>query len=95
MDAEKDINSIILINVFYNSIGVGRPKCVIVIYHLQNGYNSVKSNQIKSNHFYCQITTAHVPWLVKFLRVCSRQCRNNLHIDSTYLQTYTDDERGL
>ncbi len=22
---------------------------------------------------------------------CSRQCRNNLHIDSTYLQTYTED----
>ncbi len=32
-----------------------------------------------------------MPWRVKFLRVCSRQCRNNLHIDSTYLQTYTDD----
>ncbi len=45
----------------------------------------------KSNHFYCHITTAHVPWCVKFLRVCSRQCRNNLHIDSSYLQTYTDD----
>ncbi len=28
---------------------------------------------------------------VKFLRACSKQCRNNLHIDSTYLQTYTDD----
>ncbi len=47
--------------------------------------------QIKSNHFYCHITTAHVPWWVKFLRACSRQCRNNLHIDSTYLQTYTED----
>ncbi len=43
------------------------------------------------NHFYCYITTAHVPWWVKFLRGCSRQCRNNLHIDSTYLQTYTED----
>jgi len=30
-------------------------------------------------------------WWVKFLRACFRQCRNNLHIDSTYLQTYTDD----
>ncbi len=51
------------------------------------------SNQIqnKSNHFYCHITTAHVPWWVKFFRACSRQCRNNLHIDSTYLQTYTED----
>ncbi len=25
---------------------------------------------IKSNHFYCHITTAHVPWWVKFLRAC-------------------------
>ncbi len=48
-------------------------------------------NQIKSNHLYCHITTAHVPWWVKFLRACSRQCSNNLHIDSTYLQTYTND----
>ncbi len=47
--------------------------------------------KIKSNHFYCHITTAHVPWWVKFLRACSRQCKNYLHIDSTYLQTYTDD----
>ncbi len=46
---------------------------------------------IRSNHFYCHITTAHVPWWVKLLRACSRQCRNNLHIDSTYLQTYTED----
>ncbi len=45
----------------------------------------------KSNHFYCHITTAHVPWWVKFLRACSRQYRNNLHMDSTYLQTYTDE----
>ncbi len=44
--------------------------------------------QIKSNHFYFQITTAHVPWWVKFLRACSR---DNAHIDTTYLQTYTDD----
>ncbi len=52
------------------------------------GYSS---NKIKSNQFYCHITTAHVPWWVKFLRACSRQCRNNLHIDSKYLQTYTED----
>ncbi len=47
------------------------------------------SNQIKSNHFYCHITTAQVPWWVKFLRACSKQCKNknSLHIDSTYLQT--------
>ncbi len=31
--------------------------------------------QIKSNHFYCHITTAQVPWWVKFLWACSRQCR--------------------
>ncbi len=53
--------------------------------------------QIKSNHFYCHITTAQVPWWVKFLWACSRQCKkttdnlpmdrqckkttNNLHMD--------------
>ncbi len=52
----------------------------------------IKSNQI--NHFYCHITTAQVPWWVKFLRACSRQCKKTakkkyvikkkLHIDSTY-----------
>ncbi len=48
----------------------------------------LKSSQIKSNHFYCHITTAQVPWWVKFLRACSRQCKKNyLHMDSTYLQT--------
>ncbi len=38
----------------------------------------------KSNHFYCHITTAQVPWWVKFLWACSRQCRkttDNLHMD--------------
>ncbi len=48
-------------------------------------------HEIKSNHFYFHITTAHVSWRVKFLRACSRQCRKFLLIDSTYLQTYTDD----
>ncbi len=46
--------------------------------------NWIKSNQIKSNHFYCHITTAQVPWWVKFLWACSRQCRkttDNLHMD--------------
>ncbi len=33
----------------------------------------------------------HNLFLIVFLRVCSRQCKNNLHIDSTYLQTYTED----
>ncbi len=34
-------------------------------------------------------TQAQVPWWVKFLRVCSRQCKMFffLHMDSTYLQT--------
>ncbi len=44
----------------------------------------IKSNQIKSNHFYCHITTAQVPWWVKFLWACSRQRQknnNNLHMD--------------
>ncbi len=50
-------------------------------------YKSVTSPenyQIKSNHFYCHITTAQVPWWVKFLWACSRQCRkttDNLHMD--------------
>ncbi len=63
------------------------------------------SNQIKSNHFYCHITTAQVPWWVKFLRACSRQCRktttiyiwtdsakkttNNLHMDRQCKKTTT------
>ncbi len=37
-----------------------------------------------SNHFYCHITTAQVPWWVKFLWACSRQCRkttDNLPMD--------------
>ncbi len=44
----------------------------------------LKLLQIKSNHFYCHITTAQVPWWVKFLWACSRQCKkttNNLHMD--------------
>ncbi len=38
------------------------------------------ANQIKSNHFYCHITTAQVPWWVKFLRACSRQCKKTTTI---------------
>ncbi len=38
-------------------------------------FSAFTSNQIKSNHFYCHITTAQVPWWVKFLRACSRQCK--------------------
>ncbi len=52
------------------------------------------SNQIKSNHFYCHITTAQVPWWVKFLWACSRQCRkttDNLHMDRQCKKTTTDN----
>ncbi len=45
------------------------------------------SNQIKSNHFYCHITTAQVPWWVKFLWACSRQCKKNNNRQFTYGQT--------
>ncbi len=53
--------------------------------YFQNGGKILKNtNQIKSNHFYCHITTAQVPWWVKFLWACSRQCRkttDNLPMD--------------
>ncbi len=49
--------------------------------------------QIKSNHFYCHITTAQVPWWVKFLWACSRQCKktttDNLHMDRQCKKTTT------
>ncbi len=54
----------------------------------------IKSNQIKSNHFYCHITTAQVPWWVKFLWACSRQCRkttDNLHMDRQCKKTTTNN----
>ncbi len=41
--------------------------------------------QIKSNHFYCHITTAQVPWWVKFLRACSRQCKNFFYIWTVHI----------
>ncbi len=50
---------------------------------------------IKSNHFYCHITTALVPWWVKFLRACSRQCKKKYKIDiyclinMLYINIYT------
>ncbi len=34
--------------------------------------------QIKSNHFYCHIPTAQLPWWVKFLWACSRQCKKKI-----------------
>ncbi len=60
---------------------VNRASMTITLLRNQNKY-WIKSNQI--NHFYCHITTAHVPWWDKLLRACPRQCRNNLHIYSTY-----------
>ncbi len=49
---------------------------------MQEGF---KSNQIT---FYCHITTAQVPWWVKFLWACSRQCKkNNNNKQFTYGQT--------
>ncbi len=46
--------------------------------HIINKYIKYKfqiSNQII--FFYCHITTAQVPWWVKFLWACSRQCKKN------------------
>ncbi len=60
---------------------------IFVLWFFDSVHHTVQ-NQIT---FYCHITTAHVPCWVKFLRAYSRQCRNNLLIDSTYLQTYTED----
>ncbi len=49
--------------------------------------NVICATQIKSsNHFYCHITTAQVPWWVKFLWACSRQCKKNNKL-FTYGQT--------
>ncbi len=47
------------------------------------------SNQIKSNHFYCHITTAQVPWWVKFLWACSRQCKKT----TTTIYIWTDSAK--
>ncbi len=44
-------------------------------------------NQIKSNHFYCHITTAQVPWWVKFLWACSRQCKKQQFTYGQYIFT--------
>ncbi len=47
----------------------------------------LKQCVFKSNHFYGHISTAHVPWWVKFLIACSRQCRNKF----TYRQYILTD----
>ncbi len=58
------------------------PCCVLVSAEAEVNFSSLESiNQIT---FYCHITTAQVPWWVKFLWACSRQCRkttDNLHMD--------------
>ncbi len=50
--------------------------CQNKIWCVSRWVNEVEMHiQIKSNHFYCHITTAQVPWWVKFLWACSRQCK--------------------
>ncbi len=56
---------------------------------------SLKSNQIKSNHFYCHITTAQVPWWVKFLWACSRQCKKNNNKQFTYGQAVQKNKNKI
>ncbi len=52
---------------------------------------TLKSNQIKSNHFYCHITTAQVPWWVKFLWACSRQCKKKITYGQYIFTDCTED----
>ncbi len=54
------------------------------------GLEGITSNQIKSNHFYCHITTAQVPWWVKFLWACSRQCKKKT---TTTIYIWTDSAK--
>ncbi len=70
--------------VAYNQSEFGQIQKIKKIYIYICCIYYSKSNQIKSNHFYCHITTAQVPWWVKFLWACSRQCRkttDNLPMD--------------
>ncbi len=60
------------------------PSPKLCIFCMSLLVNTPRSDQIKSNHFYCHITTAQVPWWVKFLWACSRQCKkttDNLPMD--------------
>ncbi len=43
--------------------------------------------KIKSNHFYCHITTAQVSEILTSVLQTVQKKLNNLHMDSTYLQT--------
>ncbi len=67
-------------NMFVLAVNVSQQ------FHIHCGQTACcwKLVQIKSNHFYCHITTAQVPWWVKFLWACSRQCKkttDNLPMD--------------
>ncbi len=64
----------IILKAFFSEFGPGKAQFALPS-------AGIKSNQIT---FYCHITTAQVPWWVKFLWACSRQCRkttDNLHMD--------------
>ncbi len=74
------------ISIYHSSEARHSLLCVVLLCCTSLLYVVFTSNQIKSksNHFYCHITTAQVPWWVKFLWACSRQCRkttDNLHMD--------------
>ncbi len=79
-------------NLFWSTPSPAYFVCLPHLSHLIELISSL--NQIKSNHFYCHITTAQVPWWVKFLWACSRQCRkttDNLHMDRQCKKTTTDN----
>ncbi len=92
-----DLNNILgtLIVVIKYSVNVHADTGAILLLCFRLYYFTFthhKLNQIKSNHFYCHITTAQVPWWVKFLWACSRQCRkttDNLHMDRQCKKTTT------
>ncbi len=52
-------------------------------------WTSWRHFQTKSNHFYCHITTAQVPWWVKFLWACSRQRKKT----TTTIYIWTDSAK--
>ncbi len=55
--------------------------------HVHTVIYMIISNQ---NHFYCHITTAQVPWWVKFLWACSRQCKKTT---TTTIYIWTDSAK--
>ncbi len=56
----------------------------LTMWNSRNRHSWIKS---KSNHFYCHITTAQVPWWVKFLWACSRQCKKQQFTYGQYIFT--------